>query len=404
MFRPETSIQGQELPVDSIEHQGHHEAVLPRPITYTDPASERTVDSSQMAGSLLDTSSQGEKTANTLLEQSEASITNERETISGFGEDTPIPRNCDDATVKDVAIPPKLTLRTANLVPLSEITYDVKVITFRDQKRPIVCQNANGPCPIISLANILSLSSSLPIKMDTTSISAMHLTALLAEHLLTNNGDLGVVGEIEGLHRGLNVDPSFTGVTDFAYGPSAISGFGCEMLHGWIPSEEDGLDIFNLLTTKYTSYDTVQTQLLSNTDDGESLTIKQFLKKYPNNLTPYGLTLLDFNIQPGGLRMLFYNSHFSLLYKHPISEQLYTLATDSGYIDSGDDVVWENLVLGSTQFFSGDFVPQSIIGESRRAQRDREHVPGPVSPFPGSSQSIDLDAQLAASLAQATLR
>jgi ubiquitin carboxyl-terminal hydrolase MINDY-1/2 len=36
-------------------------------------------------------------------------------------------------------------------------TYKVKPIVFKGRRVPIVCQNVNGPCPLLALANVLLL-------------------------------------------------------------------------------------------------------------------------------------------------------------------------------------------------------------------------------------------------------
>lgn len=74
-------------------------------------------------------------------------------------------------------------------------------------------------------------------------------------------------------------------------------------------------------------------------------------------LSPFGLTQLSTKLPPGSISILFRNDHFSTLYKHPQSHQLYTLVTDAGYAGHAE-VVWESLVdvTGfNTEYYSGDF-------------------------------------------------
>lgn len=76
-------------------------------------------------------------------------------------------------------------------------------------------------------------------------------------------------------------------------------------------------------------------------------------------LSPFGLTQLSTKLAPGSVSILFRNDHFSTLYKHPQSHQLYTLVTDAGYAGHAE-VVWESLVdvTGfNTEYYSGDFRP-----------------------------------------------
>lgn len=74
-------------------------------------------------------------------------------------------------------------------------------------------------------------------------------------------------------------------------------------------------------------------------------------------LSPFGLTQLTTRLAPGSVSILFRNDHFSTLYKHPQSHQLYTLVTDAGYANHAE-IVWESLVdvTGfNSEFLAGDF-------------------------------------------------
>lgn len=87
-------------------------------------------------------------------------------------------------------------------------------------------------------------------------------------------------------------------------------------------------------------------------------TIQKFVEiENPTQLSPFGLTQLTTHLEPGSISIFFRNDHFSTLYKHPQSHQLYTLVTDAGYANHAE-VVWESLVdvTGfNSEFLSGDF-------------------------------------------------
>lgn len=93
---------------------------------------------------------------------------------------------------------------------------------------------------------------------------------------------------------------------------------------------------------------------------GDIHTIQQFVDvDNATQLSTFGLDHLKSQLQPGSVSILFRNDHFSTLYKHPQSQELYTLVTDAGYA-SHAEIVWECLVdvSGSrAEFFSGDFRP-----------------------------------------------
>lgn len=78
-------------------------------------------------------------------------------------------------------------------------------------------------------------------------------------------------------------------------------------------------------------------------------------------LSTFGLEHLTKTLAPGSVSILFRNDHFSTLYKHPESHQLFTLITDAGYADHAE-IVWESLVDANgmySEFFAGDFLPVS---------------------------------------------
>lgn len=262
-------------------------------------------------------------------------------------------------------------------IDLKEITYLLKTITFNGEERSIVCQTTNGACPILSIANFLSLTSAIELPRRQKQISAVRLTELLAEYLLAQEKDLSILSDLEGLHRGLNVDPQFTGVNRFLEGQEIMTAFGCELLHGWLPSPEDAAYTYlvpNLEMNSssasqgvapFESFEAAQIQIISDPEAEVSLRLNEFFLNYPNNMSPFGLDALQRHLEGGEMSILFYNSHFSLLYKHPQADGLYSLVTDSGYLESGNDVVWEDLIVdGASQLYSSDFIPRSVLGES----------------------------------------
>ena len=105
-------------------------------------------------------------------------------------------------------------------------------------------------------------------------------------------------------------------------------------------------------------------------------------------LSPFGLERLAQKLAPGSVSILFRNDHFSTLYKHPQSHQLYTMVTDAGYSGHAE-VVWECLVdvSGSkAEFYSGDFRPVShapadVGPAGPRTSSNRVHSAAPSEPL-----------------------
>jgi hypothetical protein len=154
------------------------------------------------------------------------------------------------------------------------------------------------------------------------------------------------------------------------------STFGIPLIHAWLASWSSPTHAAMSRTARY--YDDIQMlpfrkqEFEDRITRGEALTpeeestmediqsIQQFVEiENATQLSPFGLTQLSSRLGPGSLSILFRNDHFSTLYKHPQSHQLYTLVTDAGYAGHAE-VVWESLVdvTGfNTEYYSGDFRP-----------------------------------------------
>ncbi|KAI1132184.1 hypothetical protein F5Y10DRAFT_6867 [Nemania abortiva] len=304
-------------------------------------------------------------------------------------------------------------------VNMSE-TYQIKNINWHDsraaknpRKSPILVQNANGPCPLVALVNALTLTTH-PDQASTNlietlasreHISLRFLLEAIVEELMTSRHmesgtplpDMSeLYGFLQGLHTGMNVNPRFIPTPEAvaAHKKSAsfdsnadIPGtfedtrdmklyatFRIPLIHGWLPPRSD--TVYDALKSRASSYDDAQNLLfheeeledkLSNSQTGlteeeqqlyqDLIIIKTFLSTTATQLTPSGLDVITKSIKPGEVSILFRNDHFSTLYRHPQTLQLFTLVTDAGYF-THDEVVWESLadVRGErAEFFSGDF-------------------------------------------------
>ncbi|EOA89505.1 hypothetical protein ACJQWK_09349 [Exserohilum turcicum] len=289
--------------------------------------------------------------------------------------------------------------------------YQIKHVRWLDPSTqgmrvsPILTQNLNGPCPLLALVNALVLST--PAKLETALVETLRtretvslgllLDAVFEELMSGRRGDaaqeLPDVSELYkfllALHTGLNVNPMFVPDTESAASHSTLTNragafentrdmkfyrtFNIPLMHGWLPEAgTDAFVAFNRVAPSYEASQLVQFQeeeLNAKLNAGDSLNeeeqqlftdihaIKEFLMRWPTQLTDHGLTVIRENIQPGQVAILFRNDHFSTLCKNPRNGQLVTLVTDQGY-SSHDEIVWESLtdVNGQgSQLFSGDF-------------------------------------------------
>ncbi|KAI0484417.1 hypothetical protein GGR56DRAFT_24435 [Xylariaceae sp. FL0804] len=303
-------------------------------------------------------------------------------------------------------------------------TYQIKNINWFDskaqsnpRKSPILIQNANGPCPLVALVNALTLST--PSEQPSSNlvetlrsreqISLNFLLEAVFDELMTSRHthtgtSLPDMSELyaflKGLHTGMNVNPRFIpsaedsnsrstdapGTFENTKDMKLYATFSVPLIHGWLPPNRD--PAFDALRRQASSYEDASSVMfreeeledkLSNSADGlteqeqqlyqDIITIRHFLETSATQLTPWGLDVVTNAIKPGDIVILFRNDHFSTLYRHPKTRQLFTLVTDAGYL-THDEIVWESLVdvRGErAEFFSGDF---RVVGGNQQHRTD----------------------------------
>lgn len=309
--------------------------------------------------------------------------------------------------------------------------YQIKHIRWHDitkpgiRTSPILTQNLNGPCPLLALVNALILST--PPGIETALVETLRtreqvslgllLDAVFDELMSGRRGgaaqELPDVSELYkfllALHTGLNVNPMFVQDPDATDGTSALISlsahpggfentrdmrlyrtFDIPLMHGWLPEpRSEAYQAFDRIAKSYETSQYVQFQeeeLDAKLQSGDALTtdeqqmftgihaIKEFLNKWPTQVTTYGLKTMKEALRPGQVAILFRNDHFSTLYKDPRTDNLVTLVTDQGY-SSHDEIVWESLVDVNGQgseLFSGDFRP---VGNHSSPQRPQNQQP-----------------------------
>lgn len=294
--------------------------------------------------------------------------------------------------------------------------YQIKHIRWHDVNKPgirtspILTQNLNGPCPLLALVNALVLST--PSGIETALVETLRTREQVSLGLLLDavfdelmSGRRGTAAQelpdvsdlykfLLALHTGLNVNPMFVPEDDATSGNATLTShaanvggfentpdmklyrtFNIPLLHGWLPeANSEAQNAFKRVARSYETSQYVQFQeeeLDAKLQSGESLTseeqqmftdihsIKEFLNRWPTQLTEHGLKSLRGSIPSGQVAILFRNDHFSTLFKDPRTDKLLTLVTDQGY-SSHDEIVWESLVDVNGQgseLFSGDFRP-----------------------------------------------
>jgi hypothetical protein len=307
--------------------------------------------------------------------------------------------------------------------------YQIKHIRWHDVNKPgirtspILTQNLNGPCPLLALVNALVLST--PAGIETALVETLRTREQVSLGLLLDavfdelmSGRRGTAAQelpdvsdlykfLLALHTGLNVNPMFVPDTDSNTGSTILTSqgnaggfentpdmklyrtFNIPLMHGWLPeATSEAYAAFTRVAKSYETSQYVQFQeeeLDAKLQSGEPLTsdeqqmftdihsIKEFLSRWPTQLTDHGLKVMRESIQPGQVAILFRNDHFSTLFKDPRTDRLLTLVTDQGY-SSHDEIVWESLtdVNGQgSELFSGDF--RAVGNNSMPSQQDQVH-------------------------------
>lgn len=314
------------------------------------------------------------------------------------------------------------------------------------RKSPILVQNANGPCPLMALVNALTLTT--PVSADDAVLVTTLRTReqvsldllldavfdeLMSERRTTPDESLpditALYDFLKGLHTGMNVNPRFvpTEEIETAFKRTSLTHlhptergdlipgtfedtremsfyriFQIPLIHGWLPLKSE--PAYEALKRQAESYEDAQNILFREeeledklsspgtaglTEEEQAiyqdvLTIKSFLDSSATQLTPWGLEVITRAMRPGSVAILFRNDHFSTLYRHPQTHQIFALVTDAGYAGH-EEVVWESLVDVNgehSEFYSGDFRP--VGGGAQGKQQD-----GPSASAPGSSGKGD---------------
>ncbi|KAF3479625.1 DUF455 domain-containing protein [Arthroderma uncinatum] len=227
------------------------------------------------------------------------------------------------------------------------------------------------------------------------------------------------------LHTGMNVNPRLTPVLHPPTPGTFLktrdielySAFNLPLVHGWAaapasPTHEAMLhvaeyhDDIQLLHFQREDLETRAINTGSLTPDEQRLfqdidTIQRFVTvDNPTQLSPFGLRHLEKSLPSGSVCVLFRNDHFSTLFKHPLSNQLFTLVTDAGYAGHAE-IVWESLVDvngTNSELYSGDFRPVGHgAAESSQTPPRRERGSAPKDTA-SSTEQTDADYAFALSL------
>ncbi|KAK2735196.1 hypothetical protein FQN57_001336 [Myotisia sp. PD_48] len=325
----------------------------------------------------------------------------------------------------------------------SSETYDIRIANWKDgasdlRLSPILVQNENGPCPLLALVNGLVLRS--PPGLNTPLIRALWsrerislglLMQALFDELVSSASRDSEIPDVDDLsrfltmlHTGMNVNPRLTptmdpptpGTFQETRDAGLYSSFNLPLVHGWTAPPTSPAHEAMLRVAEY--HDDIQLlhfqkeELEAKVFRGGSLTmdeqqlaqdidnIQRFVMDNVTQLSAFGLQHLNRSLKPGSISILFRNDHFSTLYKHPLSHQLFTLVTDAGYA-SHAEIIWESLVdINGTnsELFSGDFLPVGVPASRAKPSTNEPAAAGENTTSDSSSHNEQMDADYAFAL------
>ena len=258
-------------------------------------------------------------------------------------------------------------------------SHRLKRIEFNGEERVIVMQSVNGPCPIIALANCLSLQGRLSpgrtAKGNVISSKALRheviaylQTVPARPHFLSPpdvNGaktlrysvetatkdDLELFTEekLKGMYDGLNVSPFFHCVDAFEADAnlSLFGVAGVRLLHSWIIDAQDE----QMKGIRERSY---LDAVAAGTED-EGGYILRYLEATAVQSTDIGIRMVTDALQEKEVAVLFMNNHFSTIVR--INSCILQLVTDEGYADKRS-VVFQRFTLdGGSTMLGGEGSP-----------------------------------------------
>lgn len=61
-----------------------------------------------------------------------------------------------------------------------DLSYPIKWVQYFDRAVPVFVQNLNGPCPLLAIANVLSLRNQIQVIPGATSLSQSRLISMVS--------------------------------------------------------------------------------------------------------------------------------------------------------------------------------------------------------------------------------
>ena len=205
---------------------------------------------------------------------------------------------------------------------IMDTQFNLKSVMFLGRRCMVLCQNENGPCPLLAIANVLLLQNVIYIHPDRSCIALSELIVIVANTFVEKGTSIreesesrkglqqqqlnSVLNILPSLARGLDLNVRFAGVTDFEFTEeiSVFDALDIPLLHGWVLDPQDTLTSsvikknhsFNHLMYKMVEYRTVLENISSKFRSEKGTTAeKVLLASQAKDSPPIEVDLISFD-------------------------------------------------------------------------------------------------------------
>ena len=150
-------------------------------------------------------------------------------------------------------------------LPSDEDVFQLKRISFLNRQVNICCQNNNGPCPLLGLANVLLLRGVISLPLDVDVMPSRDILSLVVHRLLESNPPMVgrssssssqqdalarnqernlndvMSSSLPRLISGLDVNVGFRSIVDFEFTAemAIFDLLDIRLVHGWLVDDDD---------------------------------------------------------------------------------------------------------------------------------------------------------------------
>lgn len=132
---------------------------------------------------------------------------------------------------------------------MAEVVHKLKRVQWQGRTVPVVCQNLNGPCPLLAICNILILRDQLHLPSGSDTVTQARLLHMAMDLMLerhSRNDEMqqhinDALSLQSKLTSGMDVNLRFHSPDAFEYTAEVgfFELFGVKLLHGWVVDQQD---------------------------------------------------------------------------------------------------------------------------------------------------------------------